>query len=77
MPGCGIRKRDVLGLLSFSRRFLPSGYFAREGQGEREIDVLVGVAARAVFSDTDHDSFKTGFAFMATVPDDKFPDVIF
>ena len=48
-----------------------SGFLtAREGQGKREIDVLMSVATHAVFPDPNHGSFKTEFAFAATVSND-------
>ena len=76
-PGAGSKAGVLNRASSFQRGFLNAWYAAWEGQGEREIDVLVGMAARAVFPDPDHGSFKTEFAFATPVPDDKRPTIIF
>jgi hypothetical protein len=61
----------------FCHGFLNAWDAAWKSQGEREIDVLVGMAARAVFPDPDHGSFKTEFTLVTPVSNDKRPGIIF
>ena len=76
-PGAGSKAAVLNMASSFQSGFLNAWYAAWEGQGEREIDVLVSMAARAVFPDPDHRSFKTEFAFATPVSNDKRPSIIF
>ena len=77
MPGGGIKGGDIKQPSGFYRGFLNAWDAVWENQREREIDVLVGMAARAVFPDPDHRSFKTEFAFATPVSNDKRPSIIF
>jgi len=77
MSGCGIKAWALNRPSGFYHGFLNAWNAAWVSQGEREIDVLVGMAARAVFPDPNHGSFKAGLTPTATVPDDKRPGIIF
>ena len=77
MPGCGIKGRGTKRTSDFYHGFLNAWDTPWEGQGEREIDVLVCVAARAVFPDPDHGSFKTELTFATPVSNDKRPGITF
>ena len=61
----------------FLSRFPISRHSGREGQGEREIDVLVCAAAGAVFTNPDHVFFKAALTLTAPVPKDKLSGIVF